>query len=460
MSRIAVIALLVAGCTQRNEAFCCTSAEDCVAHGLSEDHLECNPGLACVDNLCTSVSCITDSCSAAAPTCDFSVDECTGCTSSGDCTRFPTMSMCEPASGACVECLSSSDCSTATPVCDPNACRACSADPECASGACAEDGTCVPEANAVYLSPIGVDAAPCSHAAPCKDPRFAFSQTSSQRPHIIFAKDLYSLSDGFLWAVSATGTSAGAVFIHGNGAKLVANAGDGFLVLNMPTVLRGLEIVNNISGARAITATSTVRIEDVVAHGAVESSGAVTLKNVTVERGDGNGCAIGLSGGSLTIDRAIVLGGSHGICSSGSSFVTLSNLLVNATNDAGLDLTGAMGTVQFTTVTATGFASSGTMGILCSNSLSISSSIVWTPNSTGRPAIAGPCTVTSSIVGPSGFPGGMNVDPLFANPATFDFHLAMGSPAIDAIDHGPPTDFEGQARPQGVRFDLGADERP
>jgi hypothetical protein len=52
----------------------------------------------------------------------------------------------------------------------------------------------------------------------------------------------------------------------------------------------------------------------------------------------------------------------------------------------------------------------------------------------------------------------MNLDPRFVNPVARDYHLGANSPARDAVDVGPATDFEGDARPSGPRFDLGADE--
>jgi parallel beta-helix repeat protein len=53
-----------------------------------------------------------------------------------------------------------------------------------------------------------------------------------------------------------------------------------------------------------------------------------------------------------------------------------------------------------------------------------------------------------------------NVDPLFVNPASDDFHLRGGSPAIDAgiALAEVINDFDGNTRPQGAGYDIGAFE--
>ncbi len=49
---------------------------------------------------------------------------------------------------------------------------------------------------------------------------------------------------------------------------------------------------------------------------------------------------------------------------------------------------------------------------------------------------------------------------VFVDPSISDFHLASGSPAIDAgtASQAPPTDLENNARPAGARYDVGAFE--
>jgi hypothetical protein len=50
-------------------------------------------------------------------------------------------------------------------------------------------------------------------------------------------------------------------------------------------------------------------------------------------------------------------------------------------------------------------------------------------------------------------------DPAFVNPSVWDYHLTIGSAAIDkGVNAGVDEDIDGDSRPQGAGYDLGADE--
>ncbi len=67
---------------------------------------------------------------------------------------------------------------------------------------------------------------------------------------------------------------------------------------------------------------------------------------------------------------------------------------------------------------------------------------------------------TEGNIDPGDFPNDLvNIDPLLIDPARDNYHISMGSPAIDTgLDVGITTDLDGNVRPQGDGYDIGAYE--
>ncbi len=101
-------------------------------------------------------------------------------------------------------------------------------------------------------------------------------------------------------------------------------------------------------------------------------------------------------------------------------------------------------------------------GFYCNNSdPTITNCILWENSAPDGPEIyieSGSPVVTYSDV-QGGWPGTGNIDeaPLFVGGG--DYHLTLESPCIDTgTDAGVYTDMDGDSRPQGAGFDMGADE--
>jgi hypothetical protein len=169
------------------------------------------------------------------------------------------------------------------------------------------------------------------------------------------------------------------------------------------------------------------------------------------------------STGELAINGGTITGGEVGILETSAAKVHLTNLLISKTRKRALELAQSIGELEFSTIVDSGAQTlAAPCSVACSTNLAVTSSIIFQEicSNQTRDAV-GTCTFASSIVSNALPPSGTtNTDPKFVNRVGGDYHIRDTSPAKDAVDVGPPFDFEGDARPRGVKFDIGADEAP
>jgi hypothetical protein len=484
MKALSAIALICGflGCTKTNPDLCCTDEANCQSLGIPTSDM-CSDGLVCRGNQCIAETCAANTdCDASLPfcssdmlcaaTCDdnsqcpgFGEDATDVFCSSGACVQCLMNSDCSGATpvcsnNACVQCVANTDCSGATPVCDANACRVCQADSECASGVCNTDGTCDDAADDLFTDPAGTDAGSCTQDAPCKTLAFALSKISTSRFTVSMAMGTYAEAPVIIRAADTTATN---VDIHGHGSTINASYGDNYIYeFEINATLRDLVIHATNGGGAMLNFPSQgglYEIDNVSLDGAdgVFDAGTLTARNVTVFNVD-----VGIEvGGVLDLDGAVVhdtqseafiVGLFNGQATPQAS-VQAKNMMIYNAGSTAIDVEDGIGSISFTTVYNT-LTDAGTepFGVTCVGSgVRFTSMIVW---GTGTHAAETGCTFTTSIVGVAG----SGTDPQFVDPATDNLHLAQGSPAIDAVPTGPATDFEGDIRPQGSAYDIGADE--
>ncbi len=354
-----------------------------------------------------------------------------------------------------------SDCAVGAPVCDLGSCRACEKDAECSSGACGDNGSCLAEADIVYVDVTGVDVGTCTRASPCLTVQYAVQNALPNRSQIVLAPGTYA---GYI-SITSVDTSAPAITIHGGGATLKPVAGSDLgtiYVGNVATTMRDLTFEDNQNGGgTSVTCSSApCSVTNVKVNGVSGFQVGInmTLNNVEIINAY-NGIDI-TNGAHLLMDRVSIHGGVNGILVPGaatdSPIVSISNLLLYDLTGTALGAATVTGTIQFATIARNAANGSSPAVVHCSAGLTIQSSVLWTAN--GQLPLEGGCSVTNSIVGPVTVGANENTDPLFLDEAHRDFHLSAASPAIDKLASGPATDLDGTARPQGARFDLGAFE--
>lgn len=382
-------------------------------------------------------------------------------------------------------------CGGTTPICDGGACRACRADAECAPGVCTEyNGTCVPPGQAVYVARGGSDAGACTHDAPCQTFAYALGQVSATRAVIAVAAGTYSVAGAPVLEMSPT-----VPLLVISGPEL---APQGTTLTSVASALGTPVVVKLVSGTAIVEG---VVIQDGPNAG-VRDDGQLTLSHVVVADGaadgvlatpstapgitsvlhvwdsiiEGNvGLGIDAQRGGIEVLRSLIAtnrGG--GISVQGAATITSSMVVRNGTANStigGIEIQKVFSepvSITFDTIADNQMRSTGPAGLGTDGPITVDD-VIYAGNTSGsagdaQDVFCSGCMATYSVFGANAPASGGNVtaDPAFVNPAILDYHITQASPARNAADPAATLgyDVDGEARPQGVARDIGADEIP
>jgi len=377
------------------------------------------------------------------------------CTSDGDCSA-PTAA-CDIPSGTCVQCtdINVMACGGATPECAPDhTCeKSCSADSDCASGACLGDGSCA-DPNAVLWVTRDVAVGTCTLTDKCT---LAVALTLvSATKNVIHLDPLgYHFAAGFTLTGHFTMTGAGDGV---NVASIAVDAGNVFTIPSQNAVT--IDFLQ-FGGTAAMQPDEGVEC----------TNGTFFARKIGIAFT--SGIAINTSGCGFRLERSIIHDAGLGAIEIGGGAVStlFDNMIFrngNATTAGfgGVFFTGSVDPAtrfEFNTIVdnVAGPVALATGGVSCDKPFAganniIARNAIGTSTTVANAQTLGECTYPTSIVQ-------NDITGLaFASPdaAPFSYKLTAGSTAIDMATTASTVDvdFEGDSRPQGAQNDIGADE--
>jgi hypothetical protein len=313
-----------------------------------------------------------------------------------------------------------------------------------------------------------VDANDCSQATPCT-PTKAISISDPQHPWVRLLPGTYAALAANTSFVNQTLTlvGTGATWPYGGGYFDVS-AGSNVTVRG---IAGPLYRCYPTSGAAALT------LSDISSPGDMTGNNVMFLSNCTVRiersllgpfRADG--------GLDLVIDRSSIIGNVVGVIPSGTGErLTITNsVFTNAALAVSFNQPVNSAAVSEYLAYNTFYRNDGNGALACPLYVAASSvvymdNIFYAPGASSGYALykdptSGGCTPDTNIEYPQAASVGANavlLDPKLVDAPNGNFHLMIGSPAIDAAKvttSDPTVDYDGTTRPQGPRLDIGAFE--
>jgi hypothetical protein len=335
----------------------------------------------------------------------------------------------------------------------------CTADSQCASGACDEStGACIDEANVLYVATTGSDSGTCLRSAPCLTIARATALLDTARTMIAVAAGNYAgvFHISVPAIVSGPSTDPSQVFLSSpNHDAIIAFLDTAAIGLQGVTV--GGNTVASAPQAITINSGATITFDRVIVR---DNAGVGTFceaSTLTARRYEAFSSQYGILAdytSTLDVDRSYVHQNTSSGLAAGGHYTIVNSIL--AKNGIGFIPYGTAnsGTLDFLT-----FASQTSTVISSTHAITANDSIFSMNIDPPSPAVA----ITYSLfdgTAPAGT-GNLSGAPAFIDANGGDFHIGATSLAIDRADPASTMDhdYDGDTRPHGSARDMGADER-